>query len=79
VCAPSALILESIRERRRLVGDSSQDLENYKMNGHFSLFREAMARPGTADRHGDSGAALFAAVLIGAIMLAAIIFPMISG
>jgi len=49
------------------------------MNGHFTLFREAMARPGTTDRHGSGGAATVAAVVIGAIMLAAIIVPMISG
>jgi len=49
------------------------------MNPHFTLFREAMARPGNTDRHGNGGAAAFAAVVIGAIMLAAIIVPMISG
>jgi hypothetical protein len=49
------------------------------MNPHFSLFREAMARPGNSDRHGGAGGAVVVALIIGAIMLAAVLYPMISG
>ena len=49
------------------------------MNPHFTLFREAMARPGTSERHGNAGGAAVAALVIGLIMAAAVIYPMISG
>ncbi len=48
------------------------------MNPHFALFREAMARPGTS-RQGNGGAVVFAALVIGLLMAAAIVYPMISG
>lgn len=48
------------------------------MNPHFTLFRDVMARPGTS-RQGNGGAALFAALVIGLVMAAAIVYPMISG
>ena len=48
------------------------------MNPHFSLFREAMARPGTG-RQSNGDAVKFAAIVIGLVMAAAIVYPMISG
>jgi hypothetical protein len=49
------------------------------MNQHFTLFHEAMARPGNTSRHGNGAAAGFAALVIGLVILSAIVYPMISG
>lgn len=49
------------------------------MNPHFTLFREAMARPGNTGRQGGAGGAVVVAVVIGAVMLAAVIVPMVLG
>ena len=49
------------------------------MNPHFTLFRYAMTRPGDAQRSHRGAGASVAALLIGAVVVAAIAIPLISG
>ena len=49
------------------------------MNPHFTLFRYAMTRPGDAQRSNRGGAISVAAILIGAVVVAAVAIPLISG
>ena len=49
------------------------------MNPHFTLFRNAMARPGNTSRQGNGGAVAFAAIVIGLVMAAAVVYPMVLG
>jgi hypothetical protein len=68
----------TVRDYAGLSVLENKDKESVQMNPHFTLFREAMARPGNVDRH-SGGGALIAALVIGVVLAAALIVPMIHG